>query len=78
MTRNIAITIKNIAMPQTVSAALELESQDKYVVWLNSNKDEAEKARAFAHECLHIYFDDFNSTESVDNIEQARHAIPIE
>lgn len=74
MDRQITITTKAEALPQTINGVLQQTGNDNYIIYLNSTKTDDERAAAFLHECLHIYHNDFDSNNAAGNIEQARHS----
>ena len=46
------------------------------MIVVNADLSEDEQAKAFLHECLHIYNDDFDhvSSEGVQSVEERTHA----
>lgn len=75
MKRKMKIDLAEAALPDSMNGVTLNEggSQD-YLVAINSNKGDLQRAATFLHEMLHIYHDDFNSTRSAAEIEIEREA----
>ena len=73
MNRQITITIENTPLPASINAVLHEAADNDFIICLNSEKTDDERAAGFIHECLHIYRDDFKRPEPADHIEQTRH-----
>lgn len=58
-------------------AVMPLDGPGEYAVILNRNESGPEQLAAFIHEMIHIYNDDLNSTESVQQIERETHAAAV-
>lgn len=72
--REIALRLFHEIMPEGVHGMVA-EDHGKYMVVINANESPDEQAKAFLHEMLHIYNDDFNlvADEGVQSIESRTH-----
>ena len=71
--RTVTIRIITAALPDTVRGMCDVDEQGRVIVLLNEKQTEREKAKAFLHEMLHVYYEDLKSSLPVAVIEELRH-----
>ena len=59
-------------------AVMPLDGPGKYAIVLNRNESGPEQLAAFIHEMIHIYNNDLQSIESVQQIEREAHAAAVQ
>lgn len=66
--RKLTILLENMDMPEDIQGATS-KKNDTFYMLINAKASKEEQAAAFLHEMLHIYRRDFESDQSVDEIE---------
>lgn len=74
MKRNVQLTICRDALPPGIHGIITTTGTDNYIIVTNQQETESQQAAAFLHECLHLFHDDLNGSDSADEIEAARHS----
>jgi hypothetical protein len=59
-------------------AVMPLDGPGEYAIVLNRNESGPEQLAAFIHEMIHIYNNDLQSIESVQQIEREAHAAAVQ
>lgn len=76
MIRKIDLRLASVQLPETVPGMsreqLTGEGCEKYVVAINEDLCDLERAAAFIHEMLHIYHNDFQDARPVAEVEKER------
>ncbi len=75
MERNINIRLIELNIPNEINRAVILNEKtlgEAYIVALNKQKNDLEKAAAFLHKALHIYHQDLSNSERVSALETDR------
>lgn len=72
MEREIKVSVKEAHLPASIKGLCSQCSEDEYIILLRDELTDQEKEKAFIHEMLHIYRDDF-SGHSVGEIESTAH-----
>lgn len=72
--KEISIKLFRESMPEKVYGLVSENGKNRFFIVVNADLSEDEQAKAFLHECLHIYNDDFNSNQDVNTIEARTHA----
>lgn len=76
--RLINIQLSEEPLPDDIHGATMEIKENSYLILLNSNSPTPRKTAAFLHEMLHIYRDDYKSTESSAKLETRHHAELLE
>lgn len=72
---NINIQIITAHLPDGANGLCMSEGDDSYTIILNADIPEEKKQKAFLHEMFHIWNHDFDSKESVQQIEERAHSV---
>lgn len=71
--RRLNVHLAKVDLPDGMRGACCLSNRGGYYIIINTNLTAEEQEKAFIHEALHIWHDDFNSGKTVQEIETERH-----
>ena len=74
MERDINLRIITQDLPGSISALTASEGNDRYTVMINGKADQEDQIAGFLHECLHIWHNDFENSQDVNDLEILRHS----
>ena len=78
MKRRMTVTLERVTLPEEIKAFTRMTGPEEYSVFISDQLTELEAARAWLHEMLHLWHDDFSRAEDLDRIEAERHKEEIE
>ena len=69
MKRKINLTIAKERLPESIKAFSSKRGDQDYLIVIGDDLTDDEATKAFIHECLHIWRDDYGKFERATNIE---------